>query len=156
MEANLYKPPEAKLLVADSRPGSIPKAVGIGVLIEVGGTVLASLATSFLYAVVLGVQGYSREEMAPLFEAVDPLSTYGMISSFIGTLVSVLAGYQCAVVARSASYKAPCAVAACSLIFGLALGSNAYPWDVLAVYCVLSVAAVLGGSWLAMRRFQPR
>jgi hypothetical protein len=151
---NPFEPPRANLQVRNKEPGSLPKAVAIGVLIDVSGTLLVGFAAAIVYGIVLGARGLSEDQIARAFEDIDPWSAFGLLTSFLGMLVSAFAGYQCARIANRNGYLAPGILAMISCGFGAALGGDLYSQLELLVLSGLTVVAVLGGASIYVRQMR--
>jgi hypothetical protein len=151
---NPYEPPRAQLKRRNDAPGSLPKAVVIGVLIDISGTLIVGFAAAIIYGIVLGARGYSEDAIARAFEELDPWSAFGLFTSFLGMLVSAFAGYQCARIANRPGYLAPGILAMISCAFGAALGGDLYSQLELLALSGLTVIAVLGGASVYLRQMQ--
>jgi hypothetical protein len=143
---NPYEPPRANLQQPNRTPGSVPKAVAVGVFIDITGTLIMAFAASILYSIVLGVQGYTTEQIQSAFEEVKPFTAFHTIMTLLGMLVSAFAGYQCARSANRPDYLAPGIVALISCALGAAISAGAYSLRELVVLCALTVIAVLCGA----------
>jgi hypothetical protein len=152
MEPNRYQPPRSRVDARNREPGSIPKAVAVGAVIDIGGTMVGSFVVGLCYAIVLGMQGQSREAIAQALAQADRWSAPGLIAMAIGMVMSVLGGYQCAVIANRPTYLAPgilslVSVATAAMVNG---GQGALPE--LLFFSALTVAAILGGASLHTRK----
>ncbi len=151
---NPFEPPRSNLQLKNTEPGSVPKAVAIGVAIDIGGTLLMSFAAALIYGAILGVRGLSEEAIVAEFEQMQPWSMFGVITGSMGLAISAFAGFQCARIANRNSYLAPGIMAMISCAFGAALSSGAYSQTVLIVLSALSVIAVLAGAFVYLRSMQ--
>jgi hypothetical protein len=154
MDTNIYEPPKSDISVAENRPGSIVKAVVIGTLVEIVGTLLVGIAIGIAYVVILGGQGTSPEEMKSALVQIDPLSGLGLLGTVLGTFVSVLAGYFCARIANRTSFKPAFILSGISFTLGLVSSYGSYTGGVLIAMQVISVCAVLLGAWLYIRKLR--
>ena len=154
MNGNLYAPPQSDVSVVDRRPGSIVRAVVVGTLIEIVGTFVAGLLIGLVYGVVMATRGVSPDAMQAMLEHLDPRSGFVWISSFVGALVSVLAGYVCARIANTLSYKPAFILAGVSCVLGTLTGIGSYAWWFLALLAALTAGAVLLGAWLRIKRLK--
>jgi hypothetical protein len=153
---NPYEPPRADLIDKSRPPGSIPRAVAVGVIIDLGGTFLVSLAAILPYAAFLMSQGRTETEVAQAIGALVPWSGYGLVPAILGTIMSLLAGYQCAAIANRTNYLAPGILSAISTAASAYAGGRAHPAWILSVMSGITVAVTLGGAWLYMRRIADR
>ena len=153
---NHYEPPRANLERRNEEPGSLAKAIAIGALIDIAGTLVAGFAAAIVYGIVLGMNGYSEEAIASAFENIDPWSAFGVFSLLLGLAVSAIAGFQCARIANRDGYLAPGILAIISCAVGAALSGDAYSRTNLLIFSALTVVAILGGaSWFVTRRRAP-
>jgi hypothetical protein len=148
---NPYEPPRSNLRLKNTEPGSIPKAVAVGVAIDISGTLLIGFAAALIYGGILGARGYDEEAIAAAFQQIEPWSLFGIITGLLGLAISSVAGFHCARIANRNGYLAPGIMAMISCAFGAALSSGVYSQLVLLVLSALSVVAVLGGAALYVR-----
>src|SRR5690606_4900288 len=95
----------------NTTPGSLPKAVAVGVFIDFAGSLLVAFTLSLIYTLVLTARGYSQDEIQRTFSALGPWSALGIVIMLLSLIVSAYAGYQCARVANRTTYLAPGIVA---------------------------------------------
>ena len=155
MESNPYRPPRAELDHKHRPPGSIAKAIGVGVAIEVVGTLLVGVIAGVIYGVVLASQGQRQDEIERVFASLEPFSAFGLVTSFFGLLISLYAGYQCAAIANRNTYLAPGILAVVSTTLGAAFGAQSYSTPGLLLVSGITVIAVLGGARIHIRRLDP-
>ncbi|MEJ2454908.1 MAG: hypothetical protein P8103_12220 [Candidatus Thiodiazotropha sp.] len=154
MEDNIYEPPKSDIRVAEGKPGSIVKAVALGALVEVAGSFLVGIVIGVIYVVLLSRQGVALQEIEKTLTQMDPFSGIGLLALTLGSLVSVLAGYICASIANSTSYKAAYMLAAISCALAIFSGYGVYSQGVLVLMGGLSVACVLVGAWWRIGRLK--
>jgi hypothetical protein len=152
MEQNRYEPPQARLAPRNREPGSIPKAVAIGAAIDLGGTILGGIVIGLAYSVLLGIQGRSAAEVEQALTTFDPFSLFGLMLTAMGTAMSALGGYQCAVIANRPAYLAPGIMSLISVMFSATMSDGRVPLPQLLLLSGLTVAAVLGGASLHIRK----
>lgn len=153
---NPYEPPRSNLQRRNTEPGSIPKAVAIGVAIDIGGTLIASFAIAIVYSIILGARGYDEEAIAAEFQQLGVWSAYGIVAGAIGLGISAFAGFHCARIANRSDYLAPGIMAMISCAFGAAISAGTHSHTTLIVLSALSVIAVLGGAWLYIKSMPRR
>ncbi|MGD8593662.1 MAG: hypothetical protein PVF82_12550 [Gammaproteobacteria bacterium] len=154
MEPNIYTPPQSKLTAKNTKPGSLFKSVGIGIVIEIVGTISVSIILGILYGLFLSSQGQSPEEVLTAMEQMDPLSAIGLTESFFGLLVSILAGYVCARIANSKSYRSVGILSALSAILGSLAALTVYSWWALLLMDGITIVAILFGGWLHIKNLE--
>src|SRR2546423_12913771 len=147
-----YEPPRAVLADVEPARGSALKAVLYGVLVDIGGTIVAGAALVFVYGVMLAASGASAEEIDQALTKAEPLSWFSIVGLAIGTATSFLGGYVCARVARAAEMQWAGVVAAVSGIVSLLMGSGAYSFDWNALLALLAMGAVVWGGFVGARR----
>lgn len=152
MEPNRYQPPRSRLDARNRGPGSIPKAVAVGAVIDLGGTMIGGFIVGMLYAMILGMQGLSADEITKALTEVDRWSAPGLISMMIGLAMSVLGGYQCAVISNRPTYLAPGILSIVSVAIGAMLGDGSAQLPELLFFSAVTVAAILGGASLHTRK----
>jgi hypothetical protein len=155
MESNRYEPPRAPVKVRSREPGSIPKAVVVGAVIDIGGTTLAGILFGVLYYIVLSSQGQSEAQIQQTLTALDPFSAFGLLMMAIGTAMSALGGYQCAAIANRTTYLAPGIMSLVSVASSAMLSGAQTPLPRLLILSGVTVAAILGGASLYIRKIAP-
>jgi hypothetical protein len=146
-----YRPPGAPVTDQDRPRGSPVKGMAFGVLVDIGGTMLAGVALVFVWAVWLAASGQSAEQIEQAMQKPDPASALSIAGYVVGTAFSGLGGYVCARVARETELRCAAVVAAISIAFGFAVGgAQSFAMNVLMVGS--TIAAVMAGAWLGMQR----
>ena len=143
---NPYEPPRANVDRSNDERGSLPKAIAIGVLIDIGGSLLVSFVAAILYGIALGISGHSEEEITRTFETLGTWSAFGILTSLMGMGISAFAGYQCARIANRDGYLGPGILAMISCALGVLLSGDAYSQVEMLILIALNVIAVLGGA----------
>lgn len=72
------------------------KAVLWGAATDIGGTIVFSAFASFLYTIFLASQGYDQARIMEVFINLDTFTTFGLILTSVGLLISFYAGFVCA------------------------------------------------------------
>jgi hypothetical protein len=115
---NPYASPKANVALPDEKPGSPYKAVALGLLVDIGGSIGSSLLLGMLYGVILMTSGASPEELRA-YSTVPRGSWLWFGSHGLGYGFSVLGGYVCARIARRSEYKLGAIQAALSTAIGV-------------------------------------
>jgi uncharacterized membrane protein YfcA len=101
---------------------------------------------------MLAAQGLSEIEIKDALEHIDPWSTFGIICSLCGLMMSVLGGFVCARTANVNSYTAVGIVSAISVAFGALAEAGDYDWSLLLMLNLLSLVAIFAGGWWYIRK----
>lgn len=152
MTENRYQPPRARLQRRNREPGPILRAIAVGALIDIGGTMLAGFLIGFLYAIFLGAQGRSAAEIQAALSQPDPWSLLGILLLAAGLSMSVLGGYRCAAIANRNNYLAPGLLSLISVGFGALISDGQTEQQQLMLFSALTVAAILGGASMYVRK----
>ena len=152
MDSNPYTPPRAALDDPARLPGSIPKAVLFGVLVDVGGTTAISMLFGIVYAGIHAANGSTPEEITAALEGISLTSGMGLVLALAGFSFSVLGGFVCARTHRRADYRPALIVAALNSVIGVAMSFNHYSLHEHAGMALLSTLCVLLGAYLGRPR----
>ena len=155
MEQNRYEPPRAPVDPRTREPGSIAKAVAIGAAIDIGGTLAGGIVIGLAYSVLLGIQGRSSAEVERALTTFDPFSMFGLTLMVMGVAMSAFGGFQCAVIANRATYIAPGIMSLISVTSGAMMNDGQVPLPQLLLMSGLTVAAILGGASMQIRKLAP-
>ena len=121
----------------------------VGLLIDIGGSILiASIIYSF-YAIANGIPHETIIKIKSISEYLS--KPHMVISSIIGCLLSVLAGFVCSRIARSATMKLAHIMAAISFITGFALSYSTYPISLVIIFSVTLYALLIIGYGLGQQ-----
>jgi|SRR5688572_3471664 hypothetical protein len=137
--------------MSEAPRGSPVKGMIFGVLVDIGGSLLASFVLFFVWAIWLGAAGLDAEGIAKAMSEPDPLSAVSLIAYALGAGFSWLGGYVCAVVARETELQCAAVVATISSLVALAMGAG-MPLGLYLFLTVLTFATVMLGGWMAMQR----
>lgn len=154
MEDNFYNPGAADLSQRQRVQGSLLKAVSVGLVIDIGGSLVMSVVASAVISFVLIGRGYTPAAIMDYLQLADPFSAANLVIIVLGTVLSVTGGYVCASIANRATFRPVLIMAILSgsigLLLGLAGGLSGLAQTV--ALSVLSFASVLAGGWLYQRR----
>jgi hypothetical protein len=137
--------------MSDAARGSPVKGMIYGVLVDIGGSLLASFALFFVWAVWLGSSGMDAEAIARAMSEPDPLSAVSLVGYTVGTTLSWLGGFVCARVARETELQCAAVVATISALVTLATGSGT-SFELYLFLVASTVAAVMLGGWMGKQR----
>jgi hypothetical protein len=147
-----FRPPEANVDLPDVERGSAVKAVVLGALVDLGGSIVASIVFFALYGVYLGATGTQAEELQSTMSSMNGNSPMGILMNIVGCLFSVLGGYVCARIAKHSEYRLGAILAAISVVLGLLVASSEEANAMIGIYSLLTLAAVLVGAHLGSAR----
>lgn len=150
--SNPFEPPRANLQAPNDAPGSLFKAIAVGALIDIVGSIAVGFVAAIGYGILLGVQGYSEAAITEKFETLEPTSGFAILTYALGMIISGVAGYQCARIANRKNYLAPGILAMISCAFGAALSAGEYSQKALFILSALTVISVLVGASLYLKR----
>lgn len=133
--------------MSEAPRGSPVKGMIYGVLVDIGGSLVASFALFFVWAIWLGASGMDAEAIAQAMAEPDPLSAVSLIGYTVGTALSWLGGYVCARVARETELQCAAVVATVSALVALAMGTG-MSVELYLFLTALTVGAVMLGGWV--------
>jgi len=146
-----YRPPQAAVADQDRPRGSPVKGMLFGVLVDIGGSMVAAFILFFTWAIWLGASGLDAEAITQAMVENDPMSAISLTGYGVGAAFSWLGGYVCARVAKETELRCAAVVAAVSAALALAMGTE-LPLLLNLLLAALTVGAVmLGGSMGAQR-----
>ncbi|HEX7052327.1 MAG TPA: hypothetical protein VF211_00155 [Burkholderiales bacterium] len=148
---NPYRPPGAAVDDVAPPAGAPVKAVVYGVLVDVGGSIVAGIVLAIAYSIDLASSGATAEEIEQAMREPDPGSWFSILGFVAGFAASFLGGYVCARVARTGELRAVGVVAAISAVIGLLMGSAAYAFEWNALLALAGMATVFAGGWFGTR-----
>ena len=143
MPTNPFKPPETDSTKGPRPPataGSPLRAVLTGLAVDIGGSTVLGVVISLVYAVQLHGQGVAEGDMREAMDNMPHDSALYVAGTLLGALISVVAGYVCARIARRGEYRAGTVMAAVSAVFGVMM--TAHPsFDEMTLLLTLTGAA---------------
>ena len=149
---NPYAPPEATVHDLPPRPGSVFKAIALGLAVDVGGSLFATVILALIYGASLAAGGVKREDIAATMQATANDSWFFYAGVALGLGFSVLGGYVCARIARRSELKLGAILAALSAVLGLAFAGDEQQLGTLLSLTLLGIGAVLAGARLGLAK----
>ena len=144
-DQDIYSPPKANLETAAHLPPSRPtRGIVIGTLVDVGGTLLASMIFGVFLVASHTLSPRNPGELTALLSAPP----WYQIAQFVGCLFSILGGYVCARYARTREYRYAGIMVVCEILLPL-LWQDVFRPHALEV--LMSAASVLAGAHLGRR-----
>jgi hypothetical protein len=159
MPDNPYQPPAAQVSgVEGERFGSPTLAIIVGMLIDVGGSVVGGTILVVAWGIALGAGGASAEEVSSYFRES---STFQWVSLSTGLACTALGAYVAARIVNRAEYRIALMLGLCSLAFGelmlRILAASDYPeWSRLVGNLLVIPAAFLGGHLRVLQKERRR
>ena len=141
-----YKPPATPVEDAPRPPGSPFVAVLVGFVVDVGGTLLAGILFTFVFAILRASQGGSAADVETALADLSSDTGFMVVSGIVGLSFSVLGGYVCARIARRNEYRLAGVQALVTTFVGYALGGGTLELGYEAALTILSIAAVFAGA----------
>ena len=153
---NPFQPPRSgfEKPPRDREPGSLFKAVVVGVAIDIGGTIAGGLILGILYHIAHAARGLSSAQIQALLETANPFDTFRILGMALGLAMSVLGGFFCARTANVNSYTAVGIVSAISVTVGTLNGAGEYDWSTLLVLNLLGLVCIFVGGWWFIRKLE--
>lgn len=142
-----YRPPQAAIADQGRPLGSPVKGMILGLLVDIGGSMVAAFILFFAWAIWLGASGLDAEAITQAMAENDPMSGISLIGYAVGAGFSWLGGFVCARVARETELRCAAVVAAVSAALALAMGTG-LPLPVNLLLAALTVGAVMLGGWM--------
>lgn len=145
MSHNPYDTPRADVLQKEELPVRPFAGILIGVLIDLGGTLLVVTLINFVYAISIASQGATSADVESVLTNPDPWSLLGLIDSIAGMAMSYLAGFYCLRISRGTNLRYPLFLALIVLAVGLATG---LAWSDMNEFLLLGLSALTVGVTL--------
>jgi len=149
---NPYAPPEAAVHDQPAKPGSAFKAIALGLAVDVGGSLIASVILAAIYGAALAAEGVKPEDIAAAMQASATDSWFFYVGSLLGLGFSVLGGYVCARIARRSEMTLGAILAVLSALSGLFLAGDALQLGTLLSMTLTGFGAVLVGARLGLAK----
>jgi len=151
-ERQPYEPPRSDVQdVVPIRPRPV-KGIVVGAVVDLGGTLVASIVLSVIVSFRLASQGMTPEEIQQALVNLSMTSGLSIFSMVLGTGFSVLGGYVCATYAKKDIYGCGVILGVIVCTAGIMMGGmqQSIAMDLLMV--LVTFAAVLFGAWLYGRK----
>jgi hypothetical protein len=154
MPHNPYEMPRSDVQQNEALPVRPVRGILIGLLIDLGGSILAVTAITFAYAIYIGTRGASASEIEGALTSTDPTSVLGAMHTLAGLGMSYLAGFYCLRISRGTNLRYPLVLAAIVLVLTISAGVAWNLMDLLTLLglSALTVGATLLGGAMALRR----
>jgi len=141
-----YAPPSSESKDAPQEAGSPVKAIVLGLLTDIGGTMATSFILSIVFAVIWANQGMSSEQMMALMSDRALGNPFTLVATIFGTVSSYLGGFICARIVRRSEMRYGAILSAISVLVGFALSiGNSSPARMIGL-AILSIVAIMLGT----------
>jgi len=144
MSDNPYKPPGTDLdgrPPGPVRPGSPTRAVVIGLVVDLGGSLAVNLLLTIFYAASLQGVGMSQDEVKYALSHIPSNSWVWISGTLLGAGIDVLSGFVCARIVQRDEWRVGAVLAAISSVCTLLLGDAGDSAEDLTVLLTLCTAA---------------
>jgi len=153
-ERSPYAAPASEVEVFEERKGAPWKGIVLGLLTDIGGSIVLSTLIVTVIAMIMTSHGVDQNEMRTL--VLGPERSLFITAALYGTglLFSVLGGFVCARIVKQSELKWGAVMAVLSTLIGLAMGGNHEGTALTFTLYVASIVATIAGAWLGMKRNQ--
>ena len=152
MSTNPYKKPDSNLETHEELPSRPVRGIILGLVIDLGGTIVLVIISTIIYSFVLVSGGASQGEIESLTKGFEPTSTFGMINIILGLFMSFIGGMYCAKIARSKNYLYPGIMASISFVISIVSAWGTVANYLLMILSTTTVVAVLLGARMHLRQ----
>lgn len=155
MQTDPYAPPTAHVADTEVVRGSPLLAIGLGLLVDIGSSLMLGVVFAIGYSAYLIASGAAHnagEATALLNETVALTSATGLVLACVGLVFSVLGGYVCARIAKHSEYRLGMVMAGLSLLFGLLVSRGTSGLYLNAALALASVTCNMAGVHLGAKK----
>jgi hypothetical protein len=145
MPHNPYETPRSDVQQNETLPVRPVRGILVGLLIDLGGSILAVAAMTFAYAIYIGTQGASASEIESAFTNTDPSSALGALNTVAGLGMSYLAGFFCLRISRGTNLRYPMVLAIILLVLTVGTG---VAWNLMDLFTLLALSTLSFGLTL--------
>lgn len=130
------------------KKGSPVKAIAIGLVVDIGGSLISAFILAIAYSILLASRGLSPEEIEYRLTNLDPYSAFSIITMVAGGCMTVLGGYVCARIVNYSEYKFAFIFGFISAAFGHIASESYYSTLDNIALGILTLGCALLGAWL--------
>ena len=149
---NPYSPPTSPVSDPPPAAGSAFKAVALGALTDLGGTIVSGIVIGMIYTMMISNSGLSDDEVAAQLQEFGKDGGGYLLLTLVGCGFSILGGYVCARISQRTDYRLGFATAGLSVAFGLLMGWDQADALLHAAMAIVTLVSVLVGVKLGMPR----
>lgn len=139
---------ESEIESKNLKKGSPTKAIAMGLMIDIGGSLISALILAMAYSILLASKGLSPEEIEYQLVNSDPYSTFSIVTMVVGGCMTVLGGYVCARIVNYSEYKFAFIFGFISAAFGYIASESHYSTLDNIALAILTLGCALLGAWL--------
>ena len=122
------------------------KAIGIGVLVDIAGSLITALIFAIVYSIILSQQGHSTTEIESMMTGS---SFVYLVSLILGLGCTVLGGFVCARIAKREEVKHSAIMGVGGLVLSLLSTGDPEPVWYLIIGVILTVPMAVVGGYIA-------
>ena len=134
--------------MSDAPRGSPVKGMVFGLLVDIGGSFVATIVLLFVWTIWLSASGVDAEGVAETI--AEPGSTIAIATYTTGGAFSWLGGYICARVARETELRCAAVIGAISALISLVMGSS-LPLGLDVFLAAMTFGCVMLGGWMGQQ-----
>jgi hypothetical protein len=131
-----------------SKKGSPVKAIAIGLVVDIGGSLISAFILAIAYGILLASRGLAPEEIEYRLTNLDPYSAFSIITMVVGGCMTVFGGYVCARIVNYSEYKFSFIFGFISAAFGHIASESYYSTLDHIALGILTLGCALLGAWL--------
>lgn len=148
MNTNPYSPPKSTVDTKEFVRGKWYKAILIGFLVDIVGTIITSVTIGAAISFYLASTGMSAAQISAEIGNPELTSPLGLLFNAVGLLYSVLGGYICARIANHNEYRYAVIIGIISIMTGLILAQSKVPIATHIVMGTLTFVSLLAGAYI--------
>ena len=155
LEEDIYKTPEANLVVPDTKPGRPVRAITVGVLLDITLTLLFDLIRNIGAGVYIGFMRGAYEIDATIQELIssaEPWGIYYNIGVALGIIATIIASYVCARLARQNIYRYVFIMITIVIAMTIPFMQTSTPVEQIVILNLLTFTAAITGARLYVYR----
>ncbi len=133
------------------RKGSRLLALIMGLLIDIGGSILMGFSIVFFYGVFLLTQGKTIEQIGRALSVIHSHAIASIILHSVAFGLSLLSGYICARIVNYSEYSCALIVAVISSLYGFIVGMGTYSLILNYGLSIFTFACVMLGAFIYVK-----
>ena len=146
--SDVYNTPESNVSPVSEQKGSPVKAVIVGYIIDIIGTMVLGGIFGIFYGVYLASTGMDIEQIDKASQEFEIISPLGLVSLAIGLSCSILGGYMCAKIVNYKELQFAAILAVLVVVTGFLLSGDIYSVAQHIGLTAVTVCAIFFGAYL--------